>query len=135
MPTICKDNKEQVPKIADILAQLLQAEDYSELVTVQESLIALLKYDAKGVWTVNATCSIYRTRSTRLCSNVILGTLNGIYSQLLTGDEAVRESCIKFLSKKIVPIDRNVIDRAAEDFLILETKKVLQVSQVRIGAV
>lgn len=48
MSAICKDNKEQVPKIADILAQLLQADDYSELVTVQESLVALLKFDAKG---------------------------------------------------------------------------------------
>ncbi|XKL64423.1 hypothetical protein PGB90_004509 [Kerria lacca] len=101
LSAICKDNKEQVPKIADILAQLLQAEDHSELVTVQESLVALLKFDAKE-------------------------TLNGIYSQLLTGDETLRERCVKFLSKKIIPIDRNIIDKAAEDFLIIETKKVLQ---------
>lgn len=55
------------------------------------------------------------------------GTLSGIYSQLLTGDETVRERCVKFLSKKVIPIDRNVIDKAAEDFLIIETKRVLQV--------
>lgn len=58
---------------------------------------------------------------------MLLGTLNGIYCQLLTGDETVRERCVKFLSKKVVPIDRSVIDKAAEDFLIIETKKVLQV--------
>lgn len=101
LSAICKDNKEQVPKIADILAQLLQTEDYSELVTVQESLVTLLKFDAKG-------------------------TLSGIYSQFFIGDETVRERCVKFLSKKLVPIDRSVIDRAAEDFLIIETKKLLQ---------
>lgn len=56
-----------------------------------------------------------------------IGTLSGIYSQLLTGDETVRERCVKFLSKKVIPIDRNIIDRAAEDFMIIETKKVLQV--------
>lgn len=56
------------------------------------------------------------------------GTLSGIYSQLSTGDETLRERCIKFLSKKVIPIDRNIIDRAAEDFLIVETKKVLQVN-------
>ena len=64
--------------------------------------------------------------------SALIGTLNGIYSQLLTGDETVRERCIKFLSKKLVPIDHSVIDRAAEDFLILETKKVLQVSRPSI---
>lgn len=48
LSAICKDNKEQVPKVADILAQLLQAEDHSELMTVQDSLVALLKIDAKG---------------------------------------------------------------------------------------
>ncbi|XP_065225199.1 apoptosis inhibitor 5-like [Planococcus citri] len=101
LSSICKDNKEQVPKIADILAQLLQAEDVSELMTVQESLVTLLKIDAKG-------------------------TLNGIICQLSSGDDTVRERCVKFLSKKIVPIDRNIIDKAAEDFLIIETKKVLQ---------
>ncbi len=50
LSAICKDNREQVLKIADILAQLLQAEDLSELVTVQESLVALLKFDAKGIF-------------------------------------------------------------------------------------
>ncbi|XP_065201721.1 apoptosis inhibitor 5-like isoform X2 [Planococcus citri] len=101
LSSICKDSKEQVPKIADILAQLLQAEDLSELTTVQESLITLLKFDAKG-------------------------TLSGIYCQLLTGDDTVRERCVKFLCKKVVPMDRSIIDKAAEDYLIIETKKVLQ---------
>lgn len=48
MPLICRDSREQVPKIADILAQLLQAEDNSEFLTVQESLLSLFKLDDKG---------------------------------------------------------------------------------------
>ncbi len=44
----------------------------------------------------------------------------------------MRERCVKFLTKKVVPIDRSVIDKAAEDFLIIETKKVLQVSQFEV---
>lgn len=45
---MCKDNKQYSQKIADILAQLLQAEDASELILVNNSLITLLKIDPKG---------------------------------------------------------------------------------------
>lgn len=101
LPLICRDSREQVPKIADILAQLLQAEDNSEFLTVQESLLSLFKLDDKG-------------------------SLSGIYSQLLNGEESVRERCIKFVTKKLLPLDRSVISKPAEDLLIAETKRVLQ---------
>lgn len=45
---MCKDNKEHTQKIADILAQLLQAEDNAELSVVHNSLMTLFKSDAKG---------------------------------------------------------------------------------------
>jgi hypothetical protein len=45
---LCKDNKEHTQKIADILAQLLQAEDNAELSVVHNSLMTLFKSDAKG---------------------------------------------------------------------------------------
>lgn len=48
MPSLCKDNKQYTQKIADILAQLLQAEDLSEITVVNNSLMTLLKIDPKG---------------------------------------------------------------------------------------
>jgi len=56
---LCKDNKEHTQKIADILAQLLQAEDNAELSVVHNSLMALFKSDAKGkkhVYILIAAC-------------------------------------------------------------------------------
>jgi hypothetical protein len=36
---LCREKKEFLPKIADILSQLLQTEDVSEVVVVQESIL------------------------------------------------------------------------------------------------
>ncbi|PSN40191.1 Apoptosis inhibitor 5 [Blattella germanica] len=81
LPSLCKDNKEHTQKIADILAQLLQAEDR---------------------------------------------TLGGIFSQILSGDDLIRERCIKFLTVKIKALGHDVITKDAEELLISECKKVLQ---------
>lgn len=48
LPSLCKDSKHYTQKIADILAQLLQAEDTTELAVVHNSLMSLLKLDPKG---------------------------------------------------------------------------------------
>lgn len=49
LPALCKDNKEHTARIADILAQLLQAEDSSELAVVHNSIMSLMKSDPKGI--------------------------------------------------------------------------------------
>jgi len=49
LPALCKDNKEHTARIADILAQLLQAEDPSELAVVHNSIMSLMKSDPKGI--------------------------------------------------------------------------------------
>jgi len=49
LPALCKDNKEHTARIADILAQLLQAEDSSELAVVYNSIMSLMKSDPKGI--------------------------------------------------------------------------------------
>jgi hypothetical protein len=56
---LCKDNKEHTQKIADILAQLLQAEDNAELSVVHNSLMTLFKSDAKGKKYVGINNSLY----------------------------------------------------------------------------
>lgn len=45
---MCRDHKEILPKIADILSQLLQTDDVSEVVVVQNSLMTLFRKDPKG---------------------------------------------------------------------------------------
>lgn len=48
LPSLCKDNKEHTARIADILAQLLLAQDPTELAVVQNSIMSLIKNDPKG---------------------------------------------------------------------------------------
>ena len=48
LPLLCKDTKEHIPKIGDILAQLLVVDDPLELQQVHMSLQQILKFDAKS---------------------------------------------------------------------------------------
>lgn len=48
LPLLCKDTKEHIPKIGDILAQLLVVDDQVELQQVHMSLQQILKFDAKA---------------------------------------------------------------------------------------
>ncbi|KAG8230758.1 hypothetical protein J437_LFUL009818 [Ladona fulva] len=102
LPNLCKDNKEYTQKIADILAQLLQAEDINELSVVHNSLMSVLKTDAKSA-------------------------LAGVFSQIIKGEDVIRERTLKFLTTKIKVLSAEVMTKDAEDFMIAECKKVLQV--------
>lgn len=107
LPAMCKNNKEHTTRIADILAQLLQSEDATEINVVTNSLVTILKSDPKG-------------------------TLTGLFSQIHQStdsdvpNEIVRERCIKFLATKVKQLGRDVIDKDAEDLIIAEGKKILQ---------
>ena len=48
LPSICKANADNVPKIAEALTQLLQCEDPNEYSLVQTSLVQLFSFNAKG---------------------------------------------------------------------------------------
>lgn len=101
LPTLCKGKTELVPKVADILAQLLQMEDPGELLTVQNSLVLLLKTDSKG-------------------------TLTGLFYQIQhSEDELVRERCIRFLHSKIKVLGPSVFTTEVENLVLAESKKVL----------
>ncbi|XP_071877606.1 apoptosis inhibitor cassowary [Bombus fervidus] len=101
LPALCKDNKEHTARIADILAQLLQAQDPSELAVVHNSVMSLMKTDPRG-------------------------TISGFFSQIINGDDGTRERCIKFLATKLKAIGHDIITKEPEDLLISECKKVLQ---------
>jgi len=104
MPRICNHNKEFLPRIADVLTQLLQTDDSTELSIVQSSLVAIFKVDPKGM-------------------------LGGLFSQILQGEDFIREQAIKFLAtkvKKLVSAENGGLDKDTEEFLLQESKKVLQ---------
>ncbi|CAH0397501.1 unnamed protein product [Chilo suppressalis] len=107
LPVLCKENKEHTQRIADILSQLLQSDDTTEINVVTNSLMTILKGDPKGA-------------------------LAGIFSQIHQStdsevtNEIVRERCIKFLATKVKQLGREVINKEAEDLIIVECKKILE---------
>ncbi|KAL4714384.1 hypothetical protein ACJJTC_017679 [Scirpophaga incertulas] len=107
LPVLCKENKEHTQRIADILAQLLQSDDTTEINIVTNSLVATIKNDPKSA-------------------------LTGIFSQIHQStdnevtNEIVRERCIKFLATKVKLLGREIINQEAEDLIIAECKKILE---------
>ncbi|XP_070568084.1 apoptosis inhibitor 5-like [Ptychodera flava] len=100
LPNLCKGSLENIPRIADVLTQLLQTEDSAELSIVTTSLLTLFKLDAKG-------------------------TLGGLFSQILSGDETVREKAIKFMSTKMKTLPSETFNKDVEDYLLQKAKEVL----------
>ncbi|XP_061705820.1 apoptosis inhibitor 5 [Cydia pomonella] len=107
LPTLCKDNKDHTQRIADILAQLLQSDDATEINIVHNSLVTIVKSDPKGA-------------------------LVGLFSQIHQNTEAevvneiVRERCIKFLATKVKQLGREIINKEVEEIIITECKKILE---------
>jgi len=56
------------------------------------------------------------------------GTFEGIFNQILSGEEVVRERSIKFLATRYKALGATVITKEVEDYVITEIKKVLQVN-------
>ncbi|XP_019750426.1 apoptosis inhibitor 5 [Hippocampus comes] len=92
---------DNILKVADILTQLLQTDDTAEFNQVNISLISIFKIDAKG-------------------------TLGGLFSQILNGEDIVRERAIKFLSTKLKTLPEDVMTKEVEEYVFTETKKVLE---------
>ena len=55
------------------------------------------------------------------------GTLGGVFTQILQGEDIIRERAIKFLKSKIVTLDDELWTKDVEDFVITETRKVIVV--------
>ncbi|XP_044735312.1 apoptosis inhibitor 5 [Chrysoperla carnea] len=101
LPNLCKDNKENTLRIADILAQLLQSDDPQEQNITANSLIAVITSDAPSA-------------------------IKGIFQQMEIGDELVKERCFKFLSTKFKILGKEIITKEAEDVIIEYCKKFLE---------
>uniref|UniRef100_A0A8C1EBM1 Apoptosis inhibitor 5 n=2 Tax=Cyprinus carpio TaxID=7962 RepID=A0A8C1EBM1_CYPCA len=92
---------ENLPRVADILTQLLQTDDSAEFNQVNTALISIFKIDAKG-------------------------TMGGLFSQILQGEDIVRERAIKFLCTKLKMMPDDTMTKEVEDYIFIETKKVLE---------
>uniref|UniRef100_A0A8C3B434 Apoptosis inhibitor 5 n=1 Tax=Cairina moschata TaxID=8855 RepID=A0A8C3B434_CAIMO len=92
---------DNLPRVADILTQLLQSDDSAEFNLVNNALLSIFKMDAKG-------------------------TLGGLFSQILQGEDIVRERAIKFLSTKLKTLPEEVLTKEVEEFILTESKKVLE---------
>ncbi|KAK6318551.1 hypothetical protein J4Q44_G00118420 [Coregonus suidteri] len=53
-------------------------------------------------------------------------TLRGLFSQILQGEDIVRERAIKFLSIKLKTLPEDTMTKDVEDYVFTETKKVLE---------
>uniref|UniRef100_A0A4W3JF64 Apoptosis inhibitor 5 n=1 Tax=Callorhinchus milii TaxID=7868 RepID=A0A4W3JF64_CALMI len=91
---------ENLPRVADILTQLLQTDDNAEFNLVNNALISIFKIDAKG-------------------------TLGGLFTQIMQGEDIVRERAIKFLSTKLKALPEEVMTKEVEEYIFVESKKVL----------
>lgn len=70
---------------------------------------------------------LYILKTLHTLNYCFIGAIQGFFSQILTGEEPVRERCLKFLSTNIKKLGPEVFNKEAEDILISECKKVLQV--------
>jgi hypothetical protein len=133
LPRLCQDNKNYTQRIADILAQLLLAQNSTELSVVHNSLMSLFKLDAKGLNSAFIHVPIHivishPNSSPTYCVTLVVGTLAGIFSQILNGDDLSREQCLKFLTIKLKSQGQEILNKESEELLIAESKKVLQVT-------
>lgn len=102
LPDLCKDTPEHLPRIADVLTQLLQSDDPTELTIVKNALTSLFKMEPKG-------------------------TIGGLFSQILSGEEVSRESAIKFLRGVVEEYGKAVLNpsQETEEYLVEEIKKAM----------
>lgn len=100
LPAFCKESREFITKIADIMTQMLQTEDSAELAAVHTALMTIFKLDVKA-------------------------TLKGIFIQISsTEDEAIRKRAIQFLSTKFKFLPPELATKDVEEYVLEGCKKV-----------
>lgn len=100
LPNLCKSDKQYVLRLTDVLVQMLASEDSSELSVVNTSLYSMFNLDAKA-------------------------TLTGVLSQILNGEEDVREKAINYLCK-VLKNGGEQLTKEVEVYVLEECKKVME---------
>uniref|UniRef100_H2ZJL5 Apoptosis inhibitor 5 n=2 Tax=Ciona savignyi TaxID=51511 RepID=H2ZJL5_CIOSA len=101
LPNLCKGNKEHVSRLADVLVQLLVSDESSEVSVATIALNGLFSFDAKG-------------------------TLTGILSQILSGDDEVRQKAITYMCSRLKSASEAELNKETEEYVLAELKKVLE---------
>ncbi|XP_039247768.2 apoptosis inhibitor 5-like [Styela clava] len=101
IPNICKYDPLQIQRLADVLVQLTQTDDNSELSSVNIALVALFELDARD-------------------------TLKGLFSQIQQGEDVIRERAIGFLCNKLKTFSESVMTKDVEEYVLTETKKIME---------
>ena len=100
LPILCKDQHiKNLPKIVDVLVQLLQSEDGSEVTIIQNSIMTLIRRDTKAA-------------------------IIGIFNQVHTGDEVVRERAIRLIHTKMKTSTAELLNKESQAETIAQIKKV-----------
>ncbi|KAI1296737.1 Apoptosis inhibitor 5 [Halotydeus destructor] len=98
LPNICKETKELVVKVTDLLVQLLVSEDASELQIVNLSLSNLFRLHPENF-------------------------LQGLFLQFDSFDDSAREKALKFLSTKIKPSSTDLWTKEVEEAFLQYCRK------------
>ncbi|KAJ3692278.1 hypothetical protein LUZ60_012628 [Juncus effusus] len=89
LPLLCKDTPEYVPKIVDVLGQLLGSEENVERDAVHKAILSLLRQDVKA-------------------------SLTALFNHIELGLENVREKVICFLKDKVFPLKAELLKPQVE---------------------
>lgn len=84
LPLLCKDTPEHVPKIVDVLGQLLLAEENLERDAVQKALMSFLRQDTKA-------------------------SLTALFKHIESSDENIRERVLNFVKDKVFPLKAELL--------------------------
>lgn len=98
---ICRDCKHLVSKAADILIQLYQTNQASEVNLINQSLTTLLNLDIQKF-------------------------LQSFFTNFEDGSEVVRERALKFLTSKIHTLNENTLTKEVEEKLLTHSKKAME---------
>ncbi|OAE32069.1 hypothetical protein AXG93_2278s1490 [Marchantia polymorpha subsp. ruderalis] len=84
LPLLCKDTPVHLPKIADVLGQLLLAEEGLERDAVQKALMSVLRQDTKA-------------------------SLTALFKHIENSDENIRERVLIFVREKVFPLKNELL--------------------------
>lgn len=98
---ICRESKHLVSKAADILIQLYQTDQASEVTLINQSLTTLLNLNIQNF-------------------------LQSFFTNFEDGAEVVRERSLKFLATKLNALDESILTKEVEEQLLTHSKKALE---------
>jgi len=84
LPLLCKDTPQHLPKIADVLGQLLLADEGLERDAAQKALMSVLRQDTKG-------------------------SLTALFKHIENSDENLRDKVLTFVKEKVFPIRKELL--------------------------